>query len=319
MPLPGHAEPAPRAAVVGATGFVGRAVVDALTRRGAAITRIPAPRLGSVAPHALEAALAAGEDVVATLAAELRDHDVVINAAGRAEAGSSDLAGLLAANALLPGVLARAADRAGVRRLVHISSGAVQGNADELDSSPQVRPFSAYSYSKAVGEKLALRNHPGTLVYRPAGVQGVERAASGKLVQVASSWLAMTPGDGDGNSPQALVANVADAAAFLAVTAISPPPIVHHPSEGIGVGGLLGLLSGDSPRRIPVWLARGVVRAMITSGYIAPTLAARRRRLEVMWFGQNQAPSWLSQAGWRPVVGHEGWRELGAALRGNHG
>lgn len=279
------------------------------------MTALHAPRQAPTGPHDVEEALAASESTIEALAEVLRGADVVINAAGRSDAGSGDVAGLCAANALLPGVLARASRLAGVRRLVHISSGAVQGDVDELDASPRLRPFSPYSCSKALGEQLVLRHHPGAVVYRPAGVQGVTRQATGRLVHAASSWVATTPASGGGNSPQALVQNVADAAAFLALTPYAPPPIVHHPSEGLAVAELLELLSGKAPRRIPGWLARGVVRSVMTAENLVPTLAARRRRLEVTWFGQGQAPSWLTEVGWEPVVGKDGWRALGEALR----
>lgn len=315
MSPPPPAAAAPRAAVVGASGFVGGTVVRSLAARGAILTSLRAPRFPPVAPGEVEHALAAADDVVAAVADQLRGHDVVVNAAGRSEAGSGDVDGLLAANAVLPGVVARAARHARVPRFVHISSGAVQGGTRELDSSGRVRPFSAYSYSKAIGEQAALRHHPGTVVYRPAGVQGADRPVSRKLVQLAGSRLAMVAGAGQGNSPQALAENVADAAAFLALTEQVPPAIVHHPSEGVSVGELLELLGGRPPRRLPAWLGRGVVIVLHAAGHVVPSLAARRRRLEVMWFGQAQAPSWLNEAGWTPVAGTEGWWILGEALR----
>lgn len=286
----------------------------ALRARGVDVVEVHAPRLPPVDSREVDQRLESADEVVAALAATFDGVDVVVNAAGRSDAGSSDLPGMLAANALLAGVAARAAHSAGVPRLLHISSGAVQGDVPSLDSSPQVRPFSPYSYSKAVGERLALEHHPAAVVYRPAGVQGAERAVSRKLVAVARSPLALVAGRGQGNSPQALIANVADAAAFLALTDHTPPTIVHHPSEGLGVGELLHLLGGRRPRRVPRWSARAVVDGLRLAGRVLPGLAARRRRLEVMWFGQEQAPSWLTETGWVPVVGPDGWSELGRTL-----
>ena len=303
-----------RAVVIGAAGFVGAAVVEALERQGALVIPLRAPRLSPAEPRDLEEHLATADGTIAALAENMRGSDVVINAAGRSEAGSTDVPGLCAANALLPGILARAAAVANVTRFIHLSSGAVQGDADVLDSSRHVRPFSAYSYSKALGEQLVLRNHTGAVVYRPAGVQGVRRPATRNLVEAAGSWLATAPAGVKGNSPQALVENVADAAAFLALSPDSPPPIVHHPSEGLSVDELLELLSGRPPREVPASLARGAVRALSSAEKVVPSLAARRRRLEVMWFGQAQARSWLTEAGWEPVVDKTGWRALGESL-----
>jgi hypothetical protein len=48
-------------------------------------------------------------------------------------------------------------------------------------------------------------------------------------------------------------------------------------------------------------------------------LAANARRLEMLWLGQDQADSWLTQAGWRPVAGHERWLEIGRMLAPSNG
>jgi hypothetical protein len=45
---------------------------------------------------------------------------------------------------------------------------------------------------------------------------------------------------------------------------------------------------------------------------------ANARRLEMLWLGQKQAHSWLTQNGWSPVVGAARWRALGAELREHH-
>lgn len=302
-----------RVAVVGASGFVGGAVATALVARGHQVLPIRAPRLAPAAPKDLAGAVDARQDAVSELATRLEDCDAMVNAAGLSTSGSGDLAGMLAANAVLPAVIAGAAERAAVTRVVHVSSGAAQGAAPVLDATPRLRPFSPYSYSKAVGEQLVLAAGRHTVVYRPAGVQGAERPATRRLVQAARSPAALVAGDGDGNSPQALVENIADAAAFLATTELPVPRIVHHPSEGITVSELLELLGGR-PRHVPRPLAIAAVRTLQHAGRLLPPLTARRRRLEVMWFGQRQAPSWLATAGWSPVAGRAGWQALGAAL-----
>lgn len=304
---------APRVAVIG-RGFVGTAVIRSLRDRGARVRVLPAPRLGPVQRDELSAHLAGLNAQVAELAEQLHGCTAVVNAAGRAEPGSDDLPGLLAANALLPAVIARAAQQANVTRFIHVSSAAVQGNRSTLDSSTEFRPFSAYSHSKAVGERLALAHHPGTVVYRPAGVQGLRRGASARLVATARSPFASVASPGRGNSPQALVQNVGDAAAFLALTEREPPRIVHHPSEGVTVARLLELLSGTPPRRVPAPFAVAVLGLLRGAARVVPSLGARVRRLEVMWQGQAQAPSWLTEAGWEPMSGPEGWRRLGNRL-----
>lgn len=303
-----------RVAVLGGSGFIGAPVLHALERRGAVAVRLPAPRLDPVPPDRLVAAVEAADAVVEALAVDLADVDVVVNAAGRANPGSDDLPGLLAANAVLPGVVARAAASAGVNRLVHVSSAAVQGAGVVLDSSPVVRPFSAYSASKAAGEKAALRYFDRTVVHRPASVHGRSRAATASLVALARSRLASVAGDGSAGSPQALVENVADAAAFLALSQTQPPPIVHQPAEGLTSAEVLRVLSEHEPWHVPRSIAGLALWTMSGIGTVSASWRARARRLDVLWFGQEQAPSWLTDAGWVPVAGVPEWRALGRDL-----
>jgi hypothetical protein len=58
----------------------------------------------------------------------------------------------------------------------------------------------------------------------------------------------------------------------------------------------------------------GIARATIGR---LPRFAADLRRVELLWFGQRQADSWLTLQGWQPPVGVEGWRDLAARARGD--
>jgi len=53
------------------------------------------------------------------------------------------------------------------------------------------------------------------------------------------------------------------------------------------------VLGGRRPSELPRWLA------------------ANAQRVEMLWSGQSQAPSWLTQAGWAAPVGAEAWSCLG--------
>jgi hypothetical protein len=109
---------------------------------------------------------------------------------------------------------------------------------------------------------------------------------------------------------------VAAAVSFLALIDEDVPPVVHHPWEGTTVGGLLlDLGDGRAPRELPVALARAVVESAKRAGRLHPPTAANARRLELLWFGQEQDSSWLTAAGWRPPVGLEEWRRIGALIR----
>jgi nucleoside-diphosphate-sugar epimerase len=305
-----------RIIVLGGSGFVGSAILRAVAVRddvhGEAF---PARRLRTSARD-VESLLAEATLCESAIDGPVSENDVVVNAAGVAEAASVDVDGLVGANALQPAAALLAASRAGVRRFVHISSAAVQGNVATLDESQQRVPFSPYSLSKSLGEEVVLSADVATerVIYRPPSVHGFDRTITRRIAALARSGLRSVAGGGVLPSPQALVDNVAAAVVHLALGP-TPAPVVIHPWEGLTNGDLLELLGdGKRPRRVPTQLARVAVRAgWATVGRI-PRRQADIRRLELLWFGQRQADSWLTQQGWTPPVGREGWRELGSRL-----
>jgi putative NADH-flavin reductase len=302
-----------RVGVLGASGFVGTAVVAAL--EGHDVVRMAAPRLATTErePGRL-LATARDHEVVPELAEILNGCDVVINCAGDPDASSLQEAVLFGANALLPCIVLEAAARAGVSRFVHVSSAVVQNDKAVLDASEDLRPFSPYSASKAAAE-VALRMRTGHEVsvvrYRPPSVHARGRRVTEMIARIATSPFASVAGDGTRPSPQAQRPNVGAAVAFLATCELVPPQVVVHPSEGVTTGGLMRDLSGDrEPRHIPMPLARFGVRLAKLAGGAHRATAANARRLEILWLGQGQEESWLSTAGFVAPMGPEGWKEL---------
>lgn len=217
------------------------------------------------------------------------------------------------ANHQLPGLLAHVTTQLGLR-LVHVSSAAVQGRRRRLDSSVEYEPFSPYSASKVAGER-AIRSHSGEMcIYRPPGVHGTDRAVTRTLVRLAGGPWATVASPGQQNSPQALIENVADAIAFLATTDQELPEIVHHPSEGLTVSGLLHLMGGRRPRHVPKVIAAATICGAFLSARVHSGIGGHARRLEVLWNGQQQAPSWLTGAGWLAPYGEQRWAELGRSI-----
>lgn len=301
--------------VFGATGFVGSAVMSALSARGLAARSICAPRLAPIAPGRARDAVQENVGIITQLQSELAGATAVVNAAGVAAAGSKDEALLTSANAVWPAVLAQAARQAGVDRFIHVSSAAVQGNSPRLDSTEHVAPFSAYSRSKVAGELLVHETLPEAIIYRPPGVHALNRPMTHSLARIARSRFACVAGDGSTGTPQALVGNVADAIVFLAVSPRLPPAIVAHPSEGMTTSSLLRELGGHEPRYIPTSVAAWLIRTAALLGRFHDSLAANARRLDIVWLGQDQDSSWLTEAGWTPPEGGDAWTRLGVLLR----
>lgn len=303
-----------RVVVFGATGFVGTGVARALQDRGVTVLPMATPRLPPLRADQADDFLEHFSDDIKDLSLRLCETDCIVNSAGVAEAASTDEGSLIAANGLVPGYLATAAFMAGVSRFVQVSSAAVQGRTRVLDSSANLTPFSPYSRSKALGAVLARKAHPGTIEYRPPGVHGVDRRVSQMTARIARSRMSSVARPGSSPTPQALLKNVADAIAFLAVSQTPPPAIVAHPSEGLTTASLLTLLGRRQPLEIPRALAKLLVAMGMACGRVAPAVAVNTRRIEMLWFGQSQATSWLTDAGWKPPAGQDAWRELGRLL-----
>lgn len=307
-----------QAAVIGGSGFVGRAVMERLDARGARCKAVRAPRVRSSAETAYSA-WTRERGAVESLAKELRGCDVIINCAGNPGATSRDLETLFGANAAFPGIAAAAASMAGARRFVHVSSAVVQGATLRLDDSDTVNAFSAYARSKIDGERaVADADSPAsTTIYRPPSVHSRERRVTRSIRRLARSPLASVVGSGDAPTPQAHIQNVGDAIAALAMTDQTLPRVVIHPWEGWTTGDLMRVFGeGHEPRHIPQRLS-APVRLLVHAAGRVPPLAANARRVEMMWFGQEQADSWLTMQGWIPVADREAWVRMIAGMRDN--
>lgn len=245
----------------------------------------------------------------------IRSADVVINAAGSPDAtGSSELE-LNAANALVPAVLATATKAAG-KRFVHISSAAVQGNLEPLDSSERYQGFSAYSRSKIRGEQAVRSIYPdNSVIYRPPGVHAPSRKVTQSIAKLAQSPLSIAATGPERPTPQALLENVSKAAVLLATSEVKPPLIVHHPWEGITASQLLKLLGGKEPRKLPASVLRIATMGASVLGGLSSRVAAQARRAELLLFGQKQAPSWLTEAGLEVDSTGQQWIDLGVKIK----
>lgn len=282
---------------MGSSGFIGTAVVEHLTKNGVDVHRVKAPRIE------LDPSLSSGAHVAQTarniptahsLRREFANVDVVINAAGLAAPDAPASPTLFGANALLPAVVAVAASQAGVSRLLHLSSAAVQGDRPVLDASMHLSPFSPYSRAKALGELglLQVASAPSfasdLCIVRATSVQGHGRPTTRRLQWLAGSPLASVASPGTQPSVVSSVAGLAQFLYELGTTTDEVPHIVVQPWEGLSVLDVLEVAGGRKPFILPRALCRAVVTGGKLAGLIVPRLAGAARRIEVLWFGQKQ-------------------------------
>ena len=293
--------------VLGASGFVGSALVAHLAATGQRVLTLSTPRL--TCDPSLNAgeicSVAEGHASLPELSSALKGVNCVVIAAGAAKPNAPWTAALVGANSLLPGVVACAAMEAGVGRLVHISSAAVQGRTRTLTETLDTSPFSAYSRSKALGERVIVQLAAGRkydiVTVRATSVQGPNRETTKSLRRIARSPFASVAGSG--NQPSA-VSSIDNLCAF--VRAIGSwtgevPPLVLQPWDGLSVRQVLCSAGGKPPIRLP----RAPCRWVISVGYAASRVLGGRldghvRRLEVMWFGQAVAAEWAQRMGFVP-------------------
>ncbi|WP_138733249.1 NAD-dependent epimerase/dehydratase family protein [Modestobacter excelsi] len=318
-----------RVLVTGASGMLGRATATALADRGDDVTvlqRRPAGLpcrevLGDVADPAVVGAAAAGQDAVLHLAAKV---DVTGRWAEYARANIEGTRTVLAA-----------CRRAGVRRLVHVSSPSVAHGGSALvgvgagPADPE-RARGHYSRSKAVAETEALGADSAdlaVLVVRPHLVWGpgdtqlvervVERARAGRL-PVIGSGAALIDTTYVDNAVDALVAAV-DAPAHgeaLVVSNGEPRPVAEVIARLCRAAGV------PAPRRrlpVPVaWAAGAAVEGVwaVTQRRDTPPLTRflAEQLSTAHWFDQRRTRSALR---WTPrVTLDEGFTRLAAAYAG---
>ncbi|HEU4868646.1 MAG TPA: NAD-dependent epimerase/dehydratase family protein [Actinomycetota bacterium] len=309
----------------GGSGFVGGIVSAAVVEAGHHLTRLTGVRVEgayhpdrSIEQSALDW-IRSHPDPAAQLTRELSGVDVLVNAAGMAEPESDEVERLFDSNAVLAAVVAQTAAGAGVPRLIHISSAAVQGRRDPLDETDELEPLTAYGRSKAAGERVLLQRKvdvPAELVvYRPTSVQGPSRGLTRKLVAFTSLPLVPLPGRGTSPVPVCLGPAVGAVVVFL-LSAQSPPAVVLQPSDGMTTRTLLDAL-GDNPRYLPVpgVLAKMAVEAGYRLGRRSSRIGALSRRLDLLVNGQAQDARALRSMGFTVAADLQAYRRLGAQVR----
>lgn len=291
--------------VLGSTGFVGSGIKARALERGIHVRSISAPHISISENSNLKEILEFIENssCLKTLVDEFSDADVVINAAGLASPDAESSEALTGANAVLPGLIFRAATLADVRRVVHISSAAVQGNREILDESNSTKVFSPYSKSKALGESVAsslARSSTSTnlAIIRATSVQGENRKTTQTLKKIAKSPFASVASPGSQPSAVSSIDGLSEFVVHMAATiALKSPIVLIQPWEGASVRDVLQLAGGKEPVILPKWFCRLVIGSGNILARLSPRVAGLVRRVEVMWFGQKQVAGYAIENG----------------------
>jgi nucleoside-diphosphate-sugar epimerase len=170
-----------RISITGATGFVGRHIIQALLDDGHRITALARNGATAQLPEAVQLVVGQLDDQLA-LIRFMQDTDVVVHGAGAIKA--LDLAAFMAVNATGTQHLTRAAKRVGVKRIIHISSLAAR--------LPEISP---YAISKRAGEMALQDDYSGSLlILRPAAIYGPGDLATLPLLRALRNRIAILPG-----------------------------------------------------------------------------------------------------------------------------
>jgi nucleoside-diphosphate-sugar epimerase len=291
---------APLVALTGATGFIGRHLLQDLPARGFRI-RVLLRRPAEVPAGASSAVIG---DIAAprNMAAALRDVDAVIHSAGLAHAMSGRPEDdYRAINTEATVELAKAAARAGVKRFVFLSSIRAQAGAtasDVLTEEGVPAPTDAYGRSKLDAERgladlnldwVALRP---VLVYGP-GVKGNMAA----LVDLARTRLPLPLA---GLKARRSVLSVENLSAAIDAVLRAPAPLrrpfIVADLEPLTVAEMVAALRAGLGRRpglvpIPTAILSGLAR-----------LAGREEAFERLAGSLVASPDALRRCGWQPPV-----------------
>ncbi|MFE8583203.1 SDR family oxidoreductase [Sphingomonas sp. NCPPB 2930] len=167
-------------AVTGATGFVGRAVVDRAAGSGLslrALTRRAQPSRAGITW------IAGALDKPESLATLVEGADAVLHIAGVVNA--PDRAGFVAGNIDGTRAMVEAAKAAGIRRFVHVSS----LSAREPD-------LSTYGWSKRQAEDVVTDSGLDWTIVRPSGIYGPGDMEMRDMFRAAKLGLALMPPPG---------------------------------------------------------------------------------------------------------------------------
>ncbi|HZP77351.1 MAG TPA: NAD-dependent epimerase/dehydratase family protein [Pseudolabrys sp.] len=287
-------------ALTGGTGFIGRQLMRDLSQRGFKV-RVLLRRPTDVPLHC-DSALIGDLTRPQNLAAAFADAEAVVHSAGTAHAMSGIPADdYRAINTEGTIALARAAERAGVRRFVFLSSIRAQSGphaAEILTEALEPRPTDAYGRSKLAAEHGLAQLGMDWVALRPVLVYGP--GAKGNMAALAALARSPYPLPLAGlQAKRSLLAldNLATAVAHvLAAPGPLRRPFIVADSDAVSVPQMIAAMraaTGRRPGLVPV------PEALIKS---ALTWSGRREWIDRLCAPLVVSTAALQEVGWTPQV-----------------
>ncbi len=302
-----------RVAITGATGFVGSHLLERLRGRDVAcLARSPQALAGSEC-RVIEGTIAD----TAALEALVAGADIVFHAAGLIAARSE--AEFLAVNRDGTMAVSEACRRAGVARLVYVSSLAVTGPATRgrpADERTPPRPITPYGRSKHAGEDAVRGSGVPFTIVRPPLVYGPRDRQTLRLFRMARRGVVPLLGDGLQELSVVHAADLADALVAAGESAATAGRTYHaaHP-EVVTQRALLaeiGRAVGRAPRLVAIPPA--VVRIALAVAGGAARVNGRATILDSSKAPELLAPAWTCTTD--ALAGDAGWSARIALARG---
>ena len=284
-----------RVAITGASGFVGSHLLERLRDHEVAVLvrgdRAAAALLAGDPRRRLVRGSVGDE---AALDALVADAEVVYHVAGLVAARSE--AEFLAVNRDGAAALARACRRAGVRRLVCVSSLAVTGPSEAgrpVHDGTWPRPVTPYGRSKLAGEDAVRDSGVEHVIVRPPVVYGPRDRQLLRLFRLARRGIVPLLGDGTQQLSLIHAADLADAIVAAGDSGLAGRTYhAAHPETVTqrALAAAIGRAVGRSPVLVP--LPAPLVRAVLALSGVASWLTGTPTLLGPAKAPELLAPGW---------------------------
>lgn len=279
--------------VVGASGFIGRALVALLMAEGGGSPRLFGRRAGEIDGCPIE---------VLDLSPEtFRGIDCVVHLSGITTSRASDEL-LQSVNVDLAAQVTTAAAAAGVKRLVLVSSLHVHGKSASVPICPDspLNPDNAYGRSKAAAEAalgvIASRTGLELVILRPPMVYGAAAKGSFSLLaRLVRTGLPLPFGSARGRRSFCSVGNLTSAIRYAATASAPARVLIPADPDDFDTPGLVRAMGAAQNRTVRLWpVPRGLLALLLAAVGRTEMITSLFDPLIV------DRSHWQAQ-GWRPI------------------